>query len=63
MAITPIESPVLQKELDYVLKTCWADQSQAWDLHSDGHYERRRPRRGRGCQSTFMKKYSRSAKD
>ena len=60
-AITPIESPLLQKELDYILKAVLADRAQAWDLQSDGTYVRRRPRRGRGSQQRFIVRYNRAA--
>ncbi|MCL5270911.1 MAG: polyphosphate kinase 1 [bacterium] len=53
-AVTPIESPALQKELDFIMKTCFADQRQAWDLKADGAYQRRHPRRGKGSQRIFM---------
>jgi polyphosphate kinase len=61
-AITPIEAPALQKDLEFILKTCWADHAQAWDLQSDGRYVRRKPRRGRGSQATFMKAFGKAAK-
>lgn len=59
--ITPIEAPALQKELRYILRTCWADHSQSWELQSDGRYVRRRPRRGPGAQQTFIDHYTRLA--
>jgi polyphosphate kinase len=57
-AIVPIEAPALQKELRYVLRTCWADHTQSWDLKPDGRYVRRRPRRGVPSQQTFMDRYT-----
>ena len=59
--ITPITSPELQKELEFILKTVWTDHRQAWDLMSDGAYIRRRPRRGKGCQQIFMDRAQRMA--
>jgi len=56
-AVTPIESPALQKELDFILRTVMNDHAQAWDLHADGTYVRRRPRRGKGSQAQFLKHY------
>lgn len=56
-AIVPIEHPKLQREIDHVLKTCWRDHCQAWDLLPSGDYHRRRPRRGKGCQTLFMERY------
>lgn len=61
-AITPIETPSLQKELDYILRTCLNDHRQAWDLQPDGFYIRRRPRRGKGVQQLFMEKALRQAR-
>lgn len=61
-AITPIESTELQRELDFILKTSIADRRQAWELHSDGTYTRRKPRRGRGSQKIFMGRALRQSK-
>ncbi len=55
-AITPVEAPALQKELRYVLDVCWRDKSQAWELNAQGEYLRRRPRRGKGSQLTFIER-------
>jgi polyphosphate kinase len=39
--MVPIEKPELQAELDDTLDRCLADDSNAWVLHADGHWERR----------------------
>ena len=52
--ITPIAAPDLQKELEYILRTDWADQRQGWTLQPDGDYVRRRPTRGKGSQQIFI---------
>ncbi|HUF22086.1 MAG TPA: polyphosphate kinase 1 [Burkholderiales bacterium] len=44
----PILDPRLKKRvIDESLTMCLADDSQAWEMHSDGHYERKRPGRGK----------------
>jgi polyphosphate kinase len=58
-SVVPIQDPVLQKELRYILRTAWADHAQSWELQPDGHYARRRPRRGDGSQQAFMDRYAR----
>lgn len=59
--ITPIRDPALQKELEFILKTCWSDHRQAWALHSDGNYVRLRPLRGKGSQQIFIDRTLRQA--
>lgn len=59
--ITPITNPELQKELEYMLKTCWTDHRQAWELQPDGRYVRRRPLRGKGSQQLFLERAVRQA--
>jgi polyphosphate kinase len=56
-AIAPIESAPLKRELGFILRTCWADRAQSWELHADGSYHRLRPRRGKGCQQVFHERY------
>jgi polyphosphate kinase len=58
-AITPIIAPTLQRELDFILKTDWADHRQAWELNAEGSYIRRRPLRGKGSQQIFMDRATR----
>ena len=44
----PVLDPRLKKRvIDESLTMCLADDSQAWEMHSDGHYERKRPGRGK----------------
>jgi polyphosphate kinase len=40
-AVVPIEDPALQVRMRRLLETALADNRQAWDLHSDGSYEKR----------------------
>ena len=41
--VTPIEDPVLRDDLLDTLERCFADDTNAWDLTSDGTWERRTP--------------------
>jgi polyphosphate kinase len=41
-AITPIEDPNLQRQLQTLLEICLADKRQAWKMMPDGRYRRRR---------------------
>ena len=44
----PVLDPKLKKRvIDESLTMCLADDSQAWEMHSDGHYERKSPGRGK----------------
>ncbi|MCE5230459.1 polyphosphate kinase 1 [bacterium] len=61
-AIAPIENPALRKYMQMIYDTTWNDQAQAWDLLPDGRYVRRRPRRGKGSQHTFIERTQRGAK-
>lgn len=40
-AITPIEEPRLQEQLEHLLQLSLVDHRQAWDLGPDGRYQRR----------------------
>lgn len=40
-AITPIEEPRLQEQLEHLLQLALVDHRQAWDLGPDGRYQRR----------------------
>jgi polyphosphate kinase len=42
-AITPVEDGELIKDLQEILGIMLADNRQAWDLQTDGHYIQRRP--------------------
>jgi polyphosphate kinase len=42
-AVVPIEDPRLSQDLQEILAVMLADNRQAWDLQSDGHYIQRRP--------------------
>jgi polyphosphate kinase len=41
--VVPVEAPPLKARLIKVLDLALADNVLAWDLHPDGHYERRCP--------------------
>jgi polyphosphate kinase len=42
-AVTPIEDPVIVKELEEILAIMLSDNRQAWELQSDGSYIQRQP--------------------
>jgi polyphosphate kinase len=44
--MVPIEAPELQAELDETLERCFADDTNAWVLRPNGHWERRDGRTG-----------------
>jgi polyphosphate kinase len=53
----PILDPKLRKRvIDESIKTCLADNTQAWEMDSDGRYHRRSPRRSRSfaAQTVLM---------
>jgi polyphosphate kinase len=55
--ITPVEDPLLVKELKQILEIVLADNRQAWDLKSDGTYIQRLPKDGEpemSSQKHFM---------
>ena len=55
----PVLSEDLRQNLVGMLEVCFADNSAAWELRSDGSYERRKPARGekaRRAQDIFMER-------
>lgn len=42
-AVVPVEDPEIMKDLQEILGVMLADNRQAWDLQSDGHYIQRQP--------------------
>jgi polyphosphate kinase len=57
--LAPVSDGRLQAELDRVFETLLADNSTAWELHPDGEWRRRKPKkgeRGRASQETLMRK-------
>jgi polyphosphate kinase len=53
----PILDPKLRKRvINESIKTCLADNTQAWEMDSDGRYHRRSPRRSRSfaAQTVLM---------
>ena len=51
-AVTPIEDPILLKELQEILGIMLSDNRQAWDLQPDGRYVQRQLEKGDREQST-----------
>jgi polyphosphate kinase len=39
--LTPVDQPDLRAELEDTLERCFADDTNAWTLDSEGHWERR----------------------
>lgn len=57
-AIVPITLPGLQKRIISILKKALKDNRLAWDMHSDGSYTQRRPKKGqkeRNFQNMMMR--------
>jgi polyphosphate kinase len=46
--VTPVEAPAHRARLWEILQVMLQDRRQAWDMHSDGTYEQRRPEPGAG---------------
>jgi len=62
-AVTPIEDPVLLRELQDVLGIMLSDNQQAWDLKADGRYVQRRPAADeaeRASQVLLMERFARA---
>lgn len=51
-AVTPIEDPILAKDLQEILGILLADNRQAWELQADGHYVQRHPDPGTSEQNS-----------
>lgn len=63
-AVTPVDDPKLQQELQDILATMLQDNRQAWDLQADGTYVQRRPADDepeRGTHDTLMAKFAKLA--
>jgi polyphosphate kinase len=57
--IAPVCDPVIQAELETILRTYEQDNCSAWDMHPDGTYIRRLPAAGEarhGAQQTFLER-------
>ena len=55
--ITPVEDPGIQRQLDAIIEVYEQDNSEAWDMQSDGSYVRRQRGEGekpRPAQETFI---------
>jgi polyphosphate kinase len=56
--VTPVQHPPVQRRLDWILTTEFADPT-AWELRPDGHYERRHPTPdgdSRGAQQRMLER-------
>jgi polyphosphate kinase len=61
--IVPVESALVRAEIEAVLRSLLADNSQAWELGADGIWERQHPQgteRRRAAQVTAMRRRTRS---
>ena len=57
--IVPVESPLVRAEIEAVFRSLLADNSQSWELHADGTWERLHPQgteRKRATQVTAMRR-------
>jgi polyphosphate kinase len=57
--VVPIESQRVQAELNAILDALWADNTQAWQLESDGVWRRLQPKdgkRGNSAHATLMRR-------
>ena len=58
-AVAPVCDPLIQAELETILRTYEQDNCSAWDMQPDGTYVRRHPAAGearRGAQQTFIER-------
>ena len=61
--VVPVEDTHARHELEGILKTLLADNTQAWELESDGTWHRLQPpksERRRNAQATFMRRRERA---
>jgi polyphosphate kinase len=61
-AVTPVEDPMLVKELKAILEIMLTDNYQAWDLQSDGSYVQRRPGPDEAIRNTHLQLMERTRK-
>ena len=64
--IVPLEEPSHKEQCWKLLQIMLKDQCQAWDMHADGSYSHRNPRKGQehtGTQNTLMRLTLESAKN
>src|SRR3954469_16697907 len=53
--VAPVEDPALRDDLLDTIERCFADDTNAWDLHADGAWTRRTPADGaRSVQAELM---------
>jgi polyphosphate kinase len=60
--VVPVESPFVRAEIEAVFRSLLADNSQSWELHADGTWERLHPQgteRKRAAQVTAMRRRAR----
>ena len=61
--VMPVEDAHVRNEVDAILKALLADNSQAWELNSDGTWQRvspKKPERRRPAQVVFMRRRERA---
>jgi polyphosphate kinase len=61
--LVPVEAGHVQVEIESIFKALLADNVQAWELGSDGSWERVRPAKGerkRPAQAVFMRRHERA---
>ena len=57
--VAPVCDPVIQSELETILRTYEQDNCSAWDMQPDGEYARRHPAEGearRAAQQLFIER-------
>ena len=61
--VVPVEAAHVRAEIESIFKALLADNSQAWELHADGMWERVMPEkseRRRSAQAVFMRRRDRA---
>ena len=61
--VMPVEDTQVRNELESIFKALLADNSQAWELQSDGTWKRISPKkseRRRSAQAAFMRRRDRA---
>ena len=61
--VMPVDDTQVRNELESIFKALLADNSQAWELHSDGSWKRVSPKkseRRRSAQAAFMRRRERA---
>ena len=61
--VVPVEDAHVRNEIESIFKALLADNAYAWELHSDGTWERTKPKKGerrRVAQAVFMRRRDRA---